>query len=85
MYQELYNFANPLKPKRPSLFFSVKYFPRDKSTYEVYYLEMIQEQKIPLRITQKTREKKVDAIFYTFLCSFERTFSLRSLKWLLGS
>ena len=85
MYQELYNFAIPLKSRRPSLFLSVKYFLRDKSTYEVY-LEMIQEQKkIPLRITQKTREKKVDAIFYTFLCSFERTFSLRSLKWLLGS
>ena len=58
MYQELYNFAIPLKPRRPSLFLSVKYFLRDKSTYEVY-LEMIQEQKkIPLRITQKTREKK---------------------------
>ena len=58
MYQELYNFAIPLKSRRPSLFLSVKYFLRDKSTYEVY-LEMIQEQKkIPLRITQKTREKK---------------------------
>ena len=40
----MYNFAIPLKPRRPSLFLSVKYFLRDKSTYEVY-LEMIQEQK----------------------------------------
>ena len=32
MYQELNNFANPLKPNRPSLFLSFKYFPRDKST-----------------------------------------------------
>ena len=74
MYQELYNFANPLKPKRPSLFFSVKYFPRDKSTYEVYYLEMIQEQKIPLRITQKTREKKLMQFFIRFYARLSERF-----------
>ena len=74
MYQELYNFANPLKPKRPSLFLSVKYFPRDKSTYEVYYLEMIQEQKIPLRITQKTREKKLMQFFIRFYARLSERF-----------
>ena len=74
MYQELYNFANPLRPNRPSLFLSVKYFPRDKSTYEVYYLEMIQEQKIPLRITQKTREKKLMQFFIRFYARLSERF-----------